>query len=223
VPIPPELPLWQAALLGCGVVTGMGAVRNAARLQPGDSAAVVGCGGVGLQVLAAARLAGARPVIAIDRVPEKLERALAQGATHALATATDVDPVRTVRDLTQGGVDFAFEVVGRAETIRLAWDLVRPGGTAIVVGLAPDGVEASVPAIEFLSEKSLRGSYYGSGDPQAELPGLARMAVAGELDLAGVVTAVEPLAAVNDALDRLRHGEGARTVLLVDPALAGYA
>ena len=223
VPIPPELPLWQAALLGCGVVTGMGAVRNAARLQPGDSAAVVGCGGVGLQVLAAARLAGARPIIAIDRVPEKLERALAQGATHALATATDVDPVRTVRDLTQGGVDFAFEVVGRAETIRLAWDLVRPGGTAIVVGLAPDGVEASVPAIEFLSEKSLRGSYYGSGDPQAELPGLARMAVAGELDLAGAVTAVEPLAAVNDALDRLRHGEGARTVLLVDPALAGYA
>jgi len=223
VPIPPELPLWQAALLGCGVVTGMGAVRNAARLQPGDSAAVVGCGGVGLQVLAAARLAGARPIIAIDRMPEKLERALAQGATHALATATDVDPVRTVRDLTQGGVDFAFEVVGRAETIRLAWDLVRPGGTAIVVGLAPDGVEASVPAIEFLSEKSLRGSYYGSGDPQAELPGLARMAVAGELDLAGVVTAVEPLAAVNDALDRLRHGEGARTVLLVDPALAGYA
>jgi len=223
VPIPPELPLWQAALLGCGAVTGMGAVRNAARLQPGDSAAVVGCGGVGLQVLAAARLAGARPIIAIDRVPEKLERALAQGATHALATATDVDPVRTVRDLTQGGVDFAFEVVGRAETIRLAWDLVRPGGTAIVVGLAPDGVEASVPAIEFLSEKSLRGSYYGSGDPQAELPGLARMAVAGELDLAGVVTAVEPLAAVNDALDRLRHGEGARTVLLVDPALAGYA
>jgi len=223
VPIPPELPLWQAALLGCGVVTGMGAVRNAARLQPGDSAAVVGCGGVGLQVLAAARLAGARPIIAIDRVPEKLERALAQGATHALATATDVDPVRTVRDLTQGGVDFAFEVVGRAETIRLAWDLVRPGGTAIVVGLAPDGVEASVPAIEFLSEKSLRGSYYGSGDPQAELPGLARMAVAGELDLAGVVTAVEPLAADNDALDRLRHGEGARTVLLVDPALAGYA
>ena len=223
VPIPPELPLWQAALLGCGAVTGMGAVRNAARLQPGDSAAVVGCGGVGLQVLAAARLAGARPIIAIDRMPEKLERALAQGATHALATATDVDPVRTVRDLTQGGVDFAFEVVGRAETIRLAWDLVRPGGTAIVVGLAPDGVEASVPAIEFLSEKSLRGSYYGSGDPQAELPGLARMAVAGELDLAGVVTAVEPLAAVNDALDRLRHGEGARTVLLVDPALAGYA
>ena len=159
--------------------------------------------------------------MAIDRVPEKLDLALAHGATHAIATSAEPDPV-AVHELTDGGVDFAFEVVGRRETIRLAWDLIRPGGTAVVVGLAPDGVEASVPAIEFLSEKSLRGSYYGSGDPAAELPGLARMAVAGELDVAGVVTSVEPLEAVNDALDRLRQGEGARTVLIVDPTLAGY-
>jgi S-(hydroxymethyl)glutathione dehydrogenase/alcohol dehydrogenase len=223
IPIPAELPLWQAALLGCGVVTGMGAVRNAARLQPGEAAAVIGCGGVGLQVVAAARIAGAEPLIAIDRVPEKLDLAVAHGATHGIATGTDPNPTAVaVHELTDGGVDFAFEVVGRRETIRLAWDLIRPGGTAIVVGLAPDGEEASVPAIEFLSEKSLRGSYYGSGDPAAELPGLAAMAVAGELDVAGVVTSVEPLEAVNDALDRLRQGEGARTVLIVDRTLAGY-
>ena len=217
-----ELPLWQAALLGCGVVTGMGAVRNAAQVQPGDAAAVIGCGGVGLQVVAGLRLAGADPIVALDRVPEKLELALAQGATHTIATSAEPDPVAALHQLTDGGVDFAFEVVGRPETIRLAWDLTRPGGTAVVVGLAPDGVEASVPAIEFLNDKSLRGTYYGSGDPAAELPRLAAMALAGELDLAGVVTSVGPLEGVNDALDRLRHGEGARTVLIIDPTLAGY-
>jgi S-(hydroxymethyl)glutathione dehydrogenase/alcohol dehydrogenase len=106
--------------------------------------------------------------------------------------------------------------------MRLAWDCLRPGGTAVVVGLAPKGVEVALPAIEFLSDKAVRGSYYGSGDAAADLPRLAAHAVAGELDLAGVVTAVEPLEAVNDALDRLRRGEGARTVLLVDRELAGY-
>ena len=223
VPIAPELPLWQAALLGCGVVTGLGAVRNAARVQPGAVTAVIGCGGVGLQVVAGLRLAGADRIIALDRVPEKLELARAQGATHTIATSAEPDPVSAVHALSDEGVDVAFEVVGRPETIRLAWDLVRPGGTVVVVGLAPDGVEASVPAIEFLDDKTLRGTYYGSGDPAAELPGLAQMALDGELDLAGVVTTVEPLEAVEDALDRLRRGEGARTVLVVDETLAGVS
>ena len=222
VRIPAELPLWQAALLGCGVVTGMGAVRNVARVQPGQSVAVLGCGGVGLQVIAAARLAGADPIIAVDRVPEKLELARAQGATHAVDAAEDVSPASSIRQLSDGGVDYAFEVIGRPETIRLAWDAIRPGGTAVVVGLVPDGVEATVPAVEFLSDKSLVGTYYGSGDPAAELPGLAALALSGELDLAGVITHVDGLEGVEAALDRLRRGEGARTVLLVDRALAGY-
>jgi S-(hydroxymethyl)glutathione dehydrogenase/alcohol dehydrogenase len=222
VPIPAELPLWQAALLGCGVVTGMGAVRNVARVQPGQSVAVLGCGGVGLQVVAAARLAGADPIIAVDRVPEKLELARARGATHAVGAIEDVSPASSIRELSGGGVDYAFEVIGRPETIRLAWDAIRPGGTAVVVGLVPDGVEATVPAVEFLSDKSLVGTYYGSGDPAAELPGLAELALSGELDLAGVITHVDGLEGVEAALDRLRRGEGARTVLLVDRALAGY-
>lgn len=220
VPIPRELPLWQAALLGCGVVTGIGAVRNVGRVQPGDAVAVLGCGGVGLQVIAGARIAGATTIVAVDRVPEKLELARARGATHTV-DATDEKPVSTIRRLTGGGVDIAFEVVGRPETIRLAWGALRPGGTAVVVGLAPLGVEASVPAIEFLTDKSLRGTFYGSGDPAAELPDLARLALSGELDLAGVVTGLDTLEGVEAALDRLRRGEGARTVLLVDAGLAG--
>jgi S-(hydroxymethyl)glutathione dehydrogenase/alcohol dehydrogenase len=220
VPLPNALPLWQGALLGCGVVTGFGAVRNTARVAPGASAAVVGCGGVGLQVVAALRLAGAEPIVAIDRDRAKLELALARGATHGLEAgpATAGDVVR----ITGRGADHAFEVVGRPETIRLAWDCLRPGGTAVVVGLAPTGVDVSLPAIEFLSDKGIRGSYYGGGDALRDLPALAELALAGELDLAGVVTSVEPLEAVNGALDRLRRGEGARTVLLVDPDLAAY-
>ena len=223
VAIPAELPLWQAALLGCGVVTGAGAVGNVAGVRSGESVAVLGCGGVGLQVIAAARRAGADPIIAVDRVPEKLELARAQGATHGVHVAADDNPATTIHGLTNGGVDFAFEVVGRPETIRLAWDAIRPGGTAVVVGLAPEGVAATVPAIEFLSDKSLVGTYYGSGDPAAELPGLAALALSGELDLPGVVTHVDDLDGVQAALDRLRRGEGARTVLVIDAAIAGYS
>ena len=219
VRIPHELPLWQAALLGCGVVTGQGAVRNVGRVQPGESVAVFGCGGVGLQVVAGARLAGATTIIAVDRVAEKLELAVAQGATHTVEA--DDRPVSMIRRLTGGGVDTAFEVIGRPETIRLAWGAIRPGGTVVVVGLAPKGIEATVPAIEFLSDKSLRGTYYGSGDPAAELPGYARLVLDGQLDLASVVSRIDTLDGVEEALGRLRRGEGARTVLAIDAELAG--
>ncbi len=219
IPLPRGLPLWQAALLGCGVVTGFGAVRNAADVQPGESVAVIGCGGVGLQVLAAARLAGADPLIAIDRDPAKLKLALERGATHGIEAGSASTAARVLR-LLGGGVEHAFEVVGIPETMRLAWDVLRPGGMAVVVGLAARGVEVALPAIEFLSDKSIRGSYYGSGDALADLPELAALALSGELDLAGVVTHVDPLEAAQDALDRLRTGDGVRTVLIVDAELA---
>jgi len=222
VPIPGELPLWQAALLGCSVVTGTGAVRNVARVRPGQSVAVLGCGGVGLQVIAAARRAGADPIVAVDRAAEKLALARTQGATHVVDSSAEEAPVAAVRRIVGDGVDCAFEVVGRSETIRLAWEMARPGGAAIVVGMAPEGVEATVPAIDFLSDKSLLGTYYGSGDPAAEIPELAELALAGHLDLAGVVTHVDGLDGAEAALDRLRRGEGGRTVLILDPELAGY-
>ena len=220
VKISRELPLWQAALLGCGVVTGFGAVRNVARVARGDGVCVVGCGGVGLQVVAAARLAGAAPLVAVDRNPEMLELARARGATDVV-DARDGDAAAAVRALTDGGVDHAFEVVGTPEAIRLAWDAIRPGGQAVVVGLVPRGVEVSLPAIELLADKSLRGTYYGSGDAKRDLPVLAELALAGELDLAGVVTSTTDLDGVEEALGRLRRGEGARTVVVVDQELAG--
>jgi S-(hydroxymethyl)glutathione dehydrogenase / alcohol dehydrogenase len=220
IPVPPALPLWQAALVGCAVVTGAGAVRNAAAVRPGDAVAVVGCGGVGLHVVAAARRAGADPVVAVDRAPEKLALALDQGATHAVDSRAE-RAAKEVRTLAGGGVDHAFEVVGRAETIRLAWETLRPGGTVVVVGLAPIGVDATVPAIDFLSEKTLRGSFYGSGDPVPEIAELALLAAAGELDLAGSVSRLTDLDGIEEALDRLRRGEGARTVAVLDPDAAG--
>jgi S-(hydroxymethyl)glutathione dehydrogenase/alcohol dehydrogenase len=220
IKIPAELPLRRAALLGCGVVTGIGAVRNVARVRRGDSVCVIGCGGVGLQVIAGARLGGAAPIVAVDLREEKLERALSLGATDAVDSSAREDAAAAVRELTDGGADHAFEVVGRPETIRLAWDAIRPGGQAIVVGLVPRGVEVSVPGIEFLSDKSLRGTYYGSGDAARDLPELAALALAGELDLSAVVTHTTDLHGVEEALGRLRSGEGARTVVIVDPELA---
>ncbi|MFN2630011.1 MAG: Zn-dependent alcohol dehydrogenase [Gaiellaceae bacterium] len=220
VPLPDGIPLWQAALLGCGVVTGIGAVRNVAGVRIGETVCVIGCGGVGLQVIAGAHLAGAARIVAVDREPEKLELALRRGATDAVDSSRG-RPARSVRDLLAGGADYAFEVVGRAETIRLAWDVLRPGGTAVVVGLAPKGVEVSLPAIEFLSDKSIKGCYYGSGNVAAELPRLAAMAADGRLKLGEVVSHFTDLDGIDEALGRMRDGVGARTIAIVDPELAG--
>jgi S-(hydroxymethyl)glutathione dehydrogenase / alcohol dehydrogenase len=218
IPLPEGIPLWQAALLGCGVVTGVGAVRNTARVRVGESVCVVGCGGVGLHVIAGARLAGASAIVAVDRDPGKLELARRRGATHAVEAIAGPG---AVRNLTEGGVDYAFEVVGLPETIRFAWDALRPGGTAVVVGLAGRGVEVSLPAIEFLSEKSVLGCYYGSANMASELPELVSLAADGTLELGDVVSHFTDLDGVQDALDRLRAGEGARTIVVVDSDLAG--
>jgi S-(hydroxymethyl)glutathione dehydrogenase/alcohol dehydrogenase len=120
-----------------------------------------------------------------------------------------------------GGFDHAFEVIGRADTIRLAWDILRPAGQATIVGIAPAGVEVSLRALDLLSEKTLRGSYYGSANVAAELPALVGLAAAGEIDLASVVSHVVGLDGIEEAMARLRRGEGARTVVVLDAELAG--
>jgi Zn-dependent alcohol dehydrogenase len=219
VPLPSSVPLWQAALLGCGVVTGIGAV-NSAGVRVGDSVCVIGCGGVGLQVIAGARLAGAATIVAVDRDAGKLSLAARRGATHVV-DATRSDPVSEVLALTDGGVEHAFEVVGNAATMRQAWEMLRPGGAAVVVGLAPRGVEVSLPAIDFLSEKKISGSYYGSTDVHMAIGQLAQLVIDGRLDLGDVVSDLIGLEDVEAALERLRRGEGARSVIVIDPSLAG--
>jgi S-(hydroxymethyl)glutathione dehydrogenase / alcohol dehydrogenase len=220
VPIPSELPLWQAALVGCAVVTGFGAVRNAARVALGESVCVIGCGGIGQQIVAAARMAGAGRIVAVDRDAAKLSLAVARGATDIVDAAAE-DPLGAVLAIVAGGVDHALEAVGSPATIRLAWDVLRPGGTAVVVGIAPRGAEARVPALELLSEKGLRGSYYGSGDPAQEMSRLARLMADGRVEVADAVSHLTDLAGIDDAFARLRAGSGARTVAVIDAALAG--
>ena len=220
IPIPPELPLWQAALLGCGVVTGVGAVRNAARVAIGESVCVVGCGGIGLQIVAGAQLAGAGRIVAVDLDEANLEIALARGATHAVRAGSG-DTVAAVLSVCPGGVDHAFEAVGRPETIRQAWDVLRPGATAIVVGIAPRGVDLALPAFDLLSEKGLKGCFYGSANAPVELALLARLVAAGRLTLTDVVSHLTDLTGIDDALERLRGNVGARTIVVVDAELAG--
>jgi S-(hydroxymethyl)glutathione dehydrogenase/alcohol dehydrogenase len=220
VPIPPEVPLWQAALLGCAVVTGFGAVRNAARVALGESVCVIGCGGIGQQIVAAARMAGAGRIVAVDRDAEKLALARARGATDAVDASVE-DPRAAVLALVPGGVDHALEAVGSPATIRLAWDVIRPGATAIVVGIAPRGAEARVPALELLSEKALRGSYYGSGNATVEIARLGRLLADGRLEVADAVSHLTDLDGIEEAFGRLRRGSGARTVAVIDATIAG--
>lgn len=219
VRVPASIPLWQAALLGCGVITGIGAVGHAG-VGAGDNVCVIGCGGVGLQVIAGARMAGAARIVAIDRDTEKLERALARGATDAI-NAADGDPIDALLALTGGGVDRAFEVVGDPTTIRQAWDALAPGGKAVVVGVAPRGALVSLPAGDFLDQKTITGSYYGSGDVAAAVAAASELAIQGRLALEEVVSHVIELDQVESALERLRRGEGARSVVVVDDGLAG--
>jgi S-(hydroxymethyl)glutathione dehydrogenase/alcohol dehydrogenase len=152
--------------------------------------------------------------------PANLERARKHGATHVV-DASKKNVVADVMAIVPGGVDHAFEVVGRPETIRTAWDVIRAGATAIVVGLAPRGVEVSIPAIEFLSEKGLKGSLYGSANVPVELPQMIAMAGEGRINVADVVSHITDLNGIEAAFERLRKGDGARTLVIIDEKIAG--
>lgn len=213
VPVPRELPFESAALLGCAVLTGFGAVRVTAGVSPGDAVAVVGLGGVGLSVVAAARTAGADPVVAVDPAEAKRELAIRAGATEFVVP--DDTLTKQVRALTGGrGADHAFECVGRAETIRTAWRLTRRGGYATVVGIGRRDDQVSFSAAElFHSGRTLRSSIYGSSDPDADLPGLANAVLDGSFDPEMLVTHRVSLDEAPAAFDRMRRGEGARTLV----------
>ena len=218
VPLPDGVPLDLAALLGCAVLTGVGAVRATAQVQPGQSVVVVGLGGIGLSAVAGARLAGAGTIIAVDVSADKEELARAQGATDFLVAGESL--ARQVRPLTGGrGADHAFECVGRAATIRSAWEATRRGGQCTVVGVGRRDDLVTLSALEvFHFARTLRSSVYGSGDPDRDVPALCRHVLDGSLDLAALVTSRGGLEDLPDAFDRMRRGVGARSIVVLDPA-----
>jgi S-(hydroxymethyl)glutathione dehydrogenase / alcohol dehydrogenase len=215
VKIPKDVSFEHAALIGCGVITGFGAVMNAAGVPAGSSVAVFGAGGIGLNIVQTARLAGATTIIAIDRVPRKLGYAAGFGATHVI-DSTDSDPVQAVKDLTGGlGVDFAFEAVGLPEPIEQAYDSTKKGGTCVVVGISPPSARAriNVNALVY-AEKTLKGSIYGSTRPRIDLLRLIDLHRAGRIDLDSLLTRTYPLSQINEAYEALERGEVARSLVL---------
>ena len=215
VPIPGDIPLEVAALVGCAVMTGVGAVMNTARVNPGAAVLVIGAGGVGLNCVMGAALVGAQPIIVADLVDSKLETAMDFGATHVLNAKTH-DLVDGVRELTGGeGVDFSFEAIGNPKAMTQAFQSLRRGGMAIAVGIAPIGSEMLVNAGELVYlEKTLKGSYYGSTRPQADMPRLLQLYKAGKLPIDRLISRRYPLDRVNEAYDALLAGEVARSVLI---------
>ncbi len=213
VAIDPAMPLDRAALLGCAVITGAGAVFNDSKVKPGDSVAVIGAGGIGLAAINAARIAGAGIVIAIDPVPAKRELATRMGATHVL-NPDDPATAKTVAALTGGGVHYAIEAVGKPATAELAWAILRRGGTATILGMIAPGQAVSIPGPTFLTGKKLQGSLLGSTVFPVDLPRLVTMYLDGRLDLDTIVAETIPLDGINGALDRLRAGDSARSVVV---------
>ncbi|HVC32086.1 MAG TPA: Zn-dependent alcohol dehydrogenase [Chloroflexota bacterium] len=214
VKIDETVPLEKAAIVGCAVMTGVGAVINTARVEPGASMVVVGCGGVGLNVIQGGALVGAEKIIAVDVLDNKLAYARQFGATHTI-NAKQVDPIEAVKELTDGdGADYAFEVIGNPKTIVQAYHLIRRGGTLVVVGVAPLGAEIAINASSLmLEEKTIRGSLYGSCQPRLDAPRLLHLYQAGKLKLDELISRAYPLDQINVAFDALRNGEVARSII----------
>ncbi|NUP04289.1 MAG: Zn-dependent alcohol dehydrogenase [Nonomuraea sp.] len=212
IPIPADVPYEVAAVVGCAVLTGVGAVINTARVRPGSSVLVIGCGGVGVNVIQGAQLAAAAEVLAVDRVPEKLESARRFGATHVTTPDGLAD---AVNELTEGrGFDYAFEVVGRSETIRQAWRATRRGGTTVVVGAGSREDQVTFSAAElFATERRLLGCLYGSGDVRTDFGRLLRLWRAGRLDLDGLISKRVTLEEVGDAFTDMASGVVIRSVV----------
>lgn len=215
IKIDPDIPYDVASLLGCGVMTGVGAAINAAKVEPGSSVIVFGCGGVGISVIQGARIAGAATILAVDMVDAKLDWAKQFGATHAVRPD---DLPGAMHELTAAaGFDYAFEVVGRSQTIKAAYDATRRGGTTVVVGVgrAEDMVELSAFDL-FYNEKNLRGTYYGSANVRRDFPRLLALWRSGQLDLERMITRRLGIEDVNDAFGALSSGEVIRQVITFD-------
>jgi len=214
VKIRPDMPLDRAALIGCGVTTGLGAAFNTAQVRAGRSVAVIGCGGVGLSIIQGCRIAGAGRIIALDSRDWKLDLARQLGATDTVSTAAG-NAGAQVMEMTAGGVDYAFEAIGLPATVRDAVRMTRKGGTTIMVGVVPVGTNVELPAADIvMREKSILGSMMGSNRFRTDMPRYVDLYLKGQLKLDEMISARLPLEQVNDALDALREGTAARSVLV---------
>jgi S-(hydroxymethyl)glutathione dehydrogenase/alcohol dehydrogenase len=217
VKIRPEIPLDRAALIGCAVITGVGAVLRTARVEAGTTVAVIGCGGIGLSTINGAAIAGAGRIIAVDRIASKLELAKRFGATDTV-NAAEGDPVEAVRQLVRGGVHYSFEAIGLKQTAEQAWGMLRAGGTATVIGMIPVGTKVEIHGPELLSERKLQGSAMGSNRFRIDMPRLVDFYLAGKLHLDELISRRMKLDEINDGMAALRRGEDARQVILFDAA-----
>ncbi|MBT2263457.1 Zn-dependent alcohol dehydrogenase [Rhodococcus erythropolis] len=218
VRVPERMPLAAAAVLGCAVVTGLSSVFRSARVTPGSTVAVLGCGGIGIAAIQGARLAGAREIIAIDAVEARLSDALKFGATMTIQAGV-ADVVAAVREATHGGVDYAFEAVGLAATVQQAFEMLGPGGTATVVGLVPDSQPVSIRASElFMQEKRLQGSLMGSNQFPTDIPTYAQYYEQGRLNLDDMVSSVVDFEQINEGFELLQSAGGTRVVARIGAA-----
>ncbi|MGA8795274.1 Zn-dependent alcohol dehydrogenase [Candidatus Binatus sp.] len=213
VKIREDVALDRAALIGCGVTTGVGAVLNTAKIEPGSTVAVFGAGGVGLAAIQGARIAGARKIIAVDMFEGKLAMARRMGATDTV-DASNSDPVDEIRKLTGGGVDYSFEAIGLKKVAEHAFNALRAGGTATVIGMIPVGQKVEIDGYMFLTERKLQGSNMGSNRFRIDMPRYIDFYLQGRLNLDDMISRRGKLEDVNDAFRAMKAGEVARTVLM---------
>jgi S-(hydroxymethyl)glutathione dehydrogenase / alcohol dehydrogenase len=212
VKIDADIPLDRAALVGCGVMTGVGAVFNAAKVEPGATVAVIGCGGVGLSAVNGAALAGAERIIAIDTLASKLELARELGATDTL-NASNADPVQQVRELTGGGVHYSFEALGTKATAEQAFGMLRPGGTATIIGMVPFGVKIELHGYDFLRDRKLQGTSMGGNRFRVDMPRLLSLWRQGRLKLDHLISGRLKLEQINDGFAALKSGAPVRQLI----------
>ena len=213
VKVTEDMPLDKACLIGCGVTTGFGAAVRTAKVEVGSTVCVIGAGGIGLSAIQGARVAGANKIIVVDLSASKLETARIMGATHFVNAAEVEDVVAAVRELTGGGVDYSFEAIGRAQTVRQAFDMLNVGGTATVIGMVPSKDVVELRGIDFLQEKKIQGSMMGSNQFRTDIPRMIDMYLGGRLLLDEMVSATIGLDAVNEGYQMMKNGEVARTVI----------
>ena len=213
VKIDQDVPFEQLALIGCGATTGLGAALNTAAVRPGSTVAVIGCGGVGLNAIQGAALAGALRIIAIDAVETKLTLAQEFGAT-AVVDASGGGVVEKIRDLTGGGVDYSFEAIGKKETAEQAFHMLRAGGTATIIGMIPQGTKIELDGPSFLRERRIQGSSMGSNHFRTDMPRYVEFYRQGRLKLDELVTRRLPLEEVNAAFGYMKEGSVARSVIV---------